>query len=157
MSEAPGYRREGGSGLGIVLGAVASLSVLMGVLTYWRYAKSEEYVRVGILDMQKRGADLDAEQCVDATLAWAHDCDINGTNAVVCEQAIKIVLFHCLKAKDRADECVPYDKPRASGSWVYEVCVEKGFECPSKRECGCAEAYRGLESFCLNDQERMQL
>ena len=145
------------TGLGWVLAGLAVTSILVGVGAYYRYAQSENYVAAGIKMMDERGKELDAEGCVDASLDWADKCDVNGTNAAVCLQGLKMTMFHCLAAKDRADACAEYVDGRPNGKWVYETCGMRGDYCQSKRECGCADAYRTLESFCLNEGERVQL
>ena len=55
--------------------------------------------------MQIRGPELDVEGCIDAVIGWHHDCDIQGANAAVCQQAVGITMFHCLKGADRTAEC----------------------------------------------------
>ncbi len=145
------------TGLGLVLGGIAVLSIVLGVAAYWRYASSEKYVKEGMEQMDQIGPTLDAEECVDRVLEWSSLCDANGTNAAVCQQAVPILMFHCLDGRDRTEECAAYKEPRESGKWVQEVCDDKGMHCQNKRECPCADAYRGLESFCLNDGEAVQL
>lgn len=146
-----------GSGLRWVFGGAAAVSIAAGVAGYWRYAGSERYVAEGIEEMKARGPTLDVEGCIDAVVGWAHDCDIQGTNAAVCQQAIGMTMFHCLDGADRAAECEPYAEPESGGKWVYARCEARGMRCVSKRECACADAYRAVDSFCRTGGEAVQL
>ncbi len=140
-----------------MLAALATVSVVMGVGGYYRYAGSEEYVAHGIEQMDRRGPELDIEGCVDAVVGWNHDCDIHGANAAVCLQGVGMTMFHCLSGADRTEECGPYDAPETSGKWVLARCEERGMRCVNKRECACAEAYRAVDSFCRTGGKAVQL
>lgn len=155
MAEAQQYEPDNGS-LTWVLAGVFTVSAVVGVAAYWRYAQSETYVAEGIAQMKQLGPKLDTEGCFQAALEWHHDCDVNGTNAAVCEQGLKIVTYHCLAGADRSQACEAYP-PRDNGKWVLESCEERGLRCVNKRECACAEIERSIESFCLNDGEAVQL
>lgn len=155
MAEAQRYEPDNGA-LTWVLAGTFAVSAVVGVLAYWRYAGSETYVAEGITEMKASGGDLDVEGCFQAVIDWHHDCDINGANAAVCEQGLKLVTYHCLAARDRSQACEDY-QPRENGKWVLEKCEERGMRCVNKRECACAEVYRTIESFCLNDGEAVQL
>lgn len=154
MSE-PEYATDGPS-LWQVLGPVFLASLLLGVFVYWRYAASETYVKEGIAQMDAQGATLDADGCVDAALAWFEGCEAHNTNAAVCEQGLKLVSFHCLRAAPRDAACEAY-QGSPNGRWVYDTCESRGMRCVNKRECACATVFRTFESFCLNDEERVQL
>lgn len=181
MSETPAVLPEtaqDGPSLKLVFGMLASISVLMGVFVYWRYAQSEAYVAQGMQSMDARGAELTVDECISETVAWHDACDQNNTNAAVCLQGLKLVMFHCLHAKDRSESCEVYldpesavhqptedmverarnpDRAGESGNWVYGRCEERGMSCTIKRECACAEAYRTIDSFCRTGQDAVQL
>lgn len=167
-----------GPSLKLVFGSCALVSILLGVFVYWRYATSEAYVAQGIRAMEARGAELSPDECIDETIAWHDACDQNDTNAAVCLQGVKLVMFHCLHARDRTDTCELYLDPESplheptedlkaaarnpekageQGNWVYGRCVERGYTCINKRECACAEAYRAIDSFCRTGQDAVQL
>ena len=56
---------------GLVLGLVLGLSVVLGVLAYWRYSLSEQHIKHVLADMDTRGAALGtAEECVTEVLDW---------------------------------------------------------------------------------------
>ena len=140
-----------------VLGSVAVLSVVFGVLSYKRYADSEAYVAQGRDLMDVEGKGLDAEGCLDAAVKWHAGCEPNGTNQAVCNQAVKLEMYHCLKAKDRTQACEDYAPMPDRGKWVLRACEDRGMRCVNKRECACAEAYRALESFCRTGQQAVQM
>jgi hypothetical protein len=144
-----------------VLAGLAAGAIAIGVLAYARYAGSEQYIAQGIEQVKHRGPALDAEGCVDAVLGWAHDCDVHDTNSAVCEQGVKILMFHCLDAGDaaaREAECEAFlSEERTQGKWVWKTCEERGMRCTNKRECNCAEAFRSFESYCRTGGEAVQL
>lgn len=174
----PELPQRDGPSLRLVLGGVVLLTILVGVLAYWRYANSERWVAEGVERMDELGAGLDSEGCIDATVEWHDSCDAEQTNAAVCLQGVKVVMFHCLAARDRGDVCQLYldldsevhaptedmrararnpERAGASGNWVYGRCAERGMNCINKRECACAEAYRAIDSFCRTGQQAVQL
>ena len=155
----PRYERD--TALPWVLAGLVVGTVAVGVLAYARYAGSEAYIAQGIAEMKARGAALDGEGCVDAVLGWAHDCDVHGTNSAVCEQGVKILMFHCLEAGEetaRMAECDAFlAEERVQGKWVWKVCDARGTRCVNKRECNCAEAFRSFESYCRTGGEAVQM
>jgi hypothetical protein len=164
--------------LKFVFGGLALVSIVVGVLAYWRYANSERWVAEGLAKMDEIGAQLDAEGCIDEAVAWYDACDQHDANAAVCLQGVGILMHHCLSARDRAQTCELYLDPESpkhqptesmrerarnpetageSGRWVYARCEEREMVCRNKRECACAEAYRAIDSFCRTGQQAVQL
>jgi hypothetical protein len=164
--------------LRFVFGALAVLSILFGVLAYWRYANSERWVAEGISRMDAIGAEIDVEGCVDEAVEWYDACDQHEANAAVCLQGVGILMQHCLSARERDQTCELYLDPASnvheatedmrararnpdaageSGRWVYARCEERGMVCRDKRECACAQAYRAIDSFCRTGQQAVQL
>lgn len=157
-------REQSGPSLSLVLGAVATLTLLFGVLSYKRYAESERWVAQGIQMAETEGPNLSDEGCIDQAIKWHDACWEEGANAAVCLQGVKLVTFHCLHAKSRAEDCIPYQSPQIDqggkidpGDWVFMKCLERGSKCKMRRECACAEAYRSLESFCKTGEKAVQL
>jgi len=156
-------RESSGPSLSWVLGAAATVTLMMGVLAYKRYAESEIWVAEGIARMSEVGKDLEErEACIDEVLHWHERCTEHGGNGAVCLEGVKLVTFHCLQARER--ECEDFVEPQMDwrgkldlGAWVYDRCIERGTTCKIKRECACAEAYRSLQSFCKTGQEAVQL
>ncbi len=169
---------QDGPSLKLVFGLLGSMSMLLGVLVYWRYAQSEAYVAEGMQTMAARGAELSVEECVSESVEWHDACDQNDTNAAVCLQGVKLLMYHCLHARDRAESCELYLDPDSAvhqptedmrararnpelagefGSWVYARCDDEGMTCTNRRECACAEGYRAIDSFCRTGQDAVQL
>ena len=137
--------------------ACVVVSIVIGVFVYRRLSQSVPYVRQGIVEMDKKGAEMSGEQCMDAALTWYEGCGANNTNAVICLDGVKILTFHCLKGRERRSLCEDYDAMPDNGKWVYGRCLDKGMKCVNKRECACAEVYRSIESFCRTGGKAVQL
>jgi hypothetical protein len=165
-------------GLWMLFGALALVSIVLGVFSYRRYASSEKWVAEGVRHMEAVGPDLDVEGCVDEAVSWYDACDQHDANAAVCLQAVGILMHHCLSARERDETCELYLDPDSSvhqptegmrerarnpdaagesGRWVYARCEERGMACRITRECACAQAYRAIDSFCRTGQEAVQL
>lgn len=140
-----------------MLGSAACLSLVFGWLAYKRYADSEAYVSVGMEAMDALGPTVDSLGCVDAALEWHNGCEANDTNQAVCLHAVKIQMAHCLVGQDRAPACEEFTAKPEGGKWVQETCAERGQKCVNKRECGCAEAFRALQSFCFTGQKSVAM
>ncbi len=161
-----------------MFGLLVIVTVIVGVLSYRRYANSERWVAEGIAEMDRVGAQLGPEGCIDESVKWYDECDQHEANAAVCLQGVSILMFHCLDARDRTETCDQYLDPDSavhqptesmrerarkaesaggSGRWVYGRCEERGMSCINKRECACAEAYRAIDSFCRTGQQAVQL
>lgn len=162
----------------LVFGGLLIVTLSVGVLAYWRYANSERWVAEGVAKMDRIGAELEAEGCIDEVVSWYGECDEHRANAAVCLQGVSILMYHCLSARDRQDTCEVYLDPDSAvhqptesmrerarnadaagehGRWVYARCEERGESCINKRECACAEAYRAIDSFCRTGQQAVQL
>jgi hypothetical protein len=152
-----GEALDSGPSLRLVLGGAACVSVILGVFAYWRYAGSEAYVAQGMERMDALGRSASALECVDGALDWAEHCEENGTNHAVCLHAIKVQMAHCLVGQDRAESCLEYTTKPEGGRWVQETCEARGQRCVNKRECGCAEAFRALQSFCSTGQKAVAM
>lgn len=164
MLSSPTEVETSGPSLRLVLGGVASLTLLFGVLSYKRFAESERSVVEGMALMAEAGKKLDAEGCIDEVIGWFHACGDQGSNAAVCLQGVSLTMFHCLAAQRRDATCEFYVKPRFGpdgrvdhGDWVFMECNERGNLCAQKKECACADAYRALQSFCLTGQTSVQV
>ncbi len=144
-----------GPSLRTVLLAMGAVAVFMGVLAYYRYVSSEKSIMRGMAEMEQKGASLDSEGCVVAALEWHKSCEGLG---VMCNDAVKIAMYHCLEARDRSADCGKLEPNVVSkGQWVFTVCKERGTECRIRKQCACADAYRALDSFCRTDQQAVQL
>jgi hypothetical protein len=152
------------SGLRWVLSAVASVTLIFGVLAYKRFVESSAIVRDALVTMEKVGAEVDAHACVDEVVKWHKECGARGGDDAVCLQAVKLTMFHCLAAKPREEECKLYEVPQRDthgkidpGDWVFMRCIDRGLACKNTKDCACAQAFRSLESFCVSGQKAVQI
>jgi len=144
-----------GPSLRTVLMLLSLVAVAMGMFSYYRYITSEKAIMAGMAELERAGAELDSEGCVDVVLDWHKRCD---ALSVMCNDAVKIAMYHCLESRDRHADCGKLEPDVVSkGQWVFGVCKARGTECRRRKECPCADAYRALDSFCRTDQKAVQL
>ena len=144
-----------GPSLRTVLLGMTLVAVFMGVFAYYRYVTSEKAIMQGMAEVERSGAALDSEGCIDFVLAWHKRCTALNT---MCNDAVKIAMYHCLEARDRSEECAKLTPDVVSkGQWVFGVCRDRGTECRLRKQCPCADAYRAFDSFCRTDQQAVQL
>ena len=143
-----------GPSLRLVLGGVTILAVVLGVLAYWRYTESERYFAETLVEMDRKGTQLDTEGCVSEVMKWHQRCE---ANKPLCDNGVPRVMTHCLAGRDRASYCETLDYSSAKAKWVIDKCLERGEVCRDKKQCACANAYRAIDSFCRHDQEGVSL
>jgi hypothetical protein len=144
-----------GPSLRTVLIGLSLVAVSMGVFSYYRYVTSERAIMAGMAELEARGAELDSEGCINVVLDWHSRCD---ALSMMCNDAVKIAMYHCLESRDRKADCGQLKPDVVSkGQWVFGVCKDRGTECRRRKQCPCADAYRALDSFCRSDQKSVQL
>ena len=154
MANKPSKDWEGPS-LRTVLVSLSVVAVFMGVFAYYRYVTSEKAIMAGMIELEQRGGGLDSEGCVDLVLDWHKRCEALNS---MCNDAVKIAMYHCLEASDRSVDCGKLKPDVVSkGQWVFGVCKDRGTACRLSKQCPCADAYRALDSFCRTDQQAVQL
>ncbi len=140
---------------GLVLTIIFGLSVVLGVLAYWRYTVSERHLHEVFATMDQKGTQLSAEGCITEVLNWHRE----GCAAMqsMCDHAIPMVLTRCLVGKDRSNYCDNLDIREASKKWTYRMCKERGISPKdgTKRRFvkACGNAYGSIESFCKSGQK----
>lgn len=144
-----------GPSLRTVFVGLTILSVIMGVLAYYRYSQSEKSIMQGMPVLEAKGATMTPEQCVDEVLAWHKQCQ---GLSFMCDNTVTQAMFHCLKAQDRTTECAALKPDEVSkGQWVFYKCKDRGSQCKRTKQCACADAYRAFDSFCRTDQAAVQV
>jgi len=144
-----------GPSLRAVFVGLSIISVVMGVLAYYRYSQSEKSIMSGMPLLEAAGVDKTPEQCVDAVLAWHATCE---GLSFMCNNTVPEAMFHCLKAQDRTADCDTLKPDEVSkGQWVYYKCKDRGTMCKRTKQCPCADAYRAYDSFCRTDQQAVQV
>lgn len=148
-------QQSGSRSLRWVLIGVTAVGLLMTVAMHRAYVRGEEVVQAALPVFAEKGKSLDAEGCIDAVIAWHKTCD---ATSIMCNKGVLTVMYHCLKAQDRAADCAKLPNPEGmDGKWVFITCKERGTQCKRTKECACADAYRAIDSFCRTDQKAVQL
>lgn len=137
-----------------MLGVVAVLVVVLGVLAYWRFTVSEKHFAGVLTEMDRTGPTVDTEGCVTAVLQWHATCD---ANRPLCDDGVPRVITHCLLGADRSETCNELDLGSAKAQWVYGRCESRGTPCRDRKKCPCADAYRTIDSFCRHGQKGVAL
>ncbi len=144
-----------GPSLRTVLVSMSFVAVFMGVFAYYRYVTSEKAIMAGMAELQSKGSSLDSEGCINTVLDWHKRCEALNS---MCNDAVKIAMYHCLEARDRSEDCGKLKPDVVSkGQWVFGACKERGTACRLRKQCACADAYRAMDSFCRTDQQAVQL
>jgi hypothetical protein len=143
-----------GPSLRLVLGTIAVLVVVLGVVAYWRYTVSERYFAESLKEIDAVGPTLDTEGCVSEVLKWHQQCE---ANKPLCDNGVPRVMTHCLTGADRKAYCDTLDLSSAKAQWVFDKCEERGTPCANRKRCACANAYRAIDSFCRHDQKGVSL
>ena len=143
-----------GPKLSWVLGGVALLATLMGVIGWRQLVHSRDHFAEATKMMDRLGKELDTEGCVTAVLQWHADC---AANKPLCDNGVPQVMTHCLLGRDRSETCTSLDLSSAKAQLVFDRCEERGSGCNNRKTCACASAYRTLDSFCRHGQEGVAL
>ncbi len=139
-------RRKGGMWV-IVLLFIGAL--IIGVVSYVQFMRSEELLHRDFKDMRTRGAALAVEQCVDEVLDWHRTC---GAMGVLCDKSVGRMMEMCLDGRDRTGYCSTVDATKAqTSSYGYQECKQRGmhegkFRRKKKKVCGTA--YRAVAYHC---------
>ncbi len=144
----PGGRRTAA----IVLGLCFLGSTLIAVITYGRFARSEELILNDLKDAKNRGALLPVEGCVDDVLAWHKNCSAMQT---LCDRTIGRMMEQCLAGRDRSDYCrhVDMDKAQTSGFGFQECVAIAGKNRTLKKHCGTT--YKAIAYYCAEVQKQL--
>ena len=141
------------------------LSIILGVIAFWRYKESEKHLHIAFDEIRAAGAALSTEECVSRVLSWRTECEAMKS---LCDQSIPMAMSHCLSAKDRSGYCTALradasdasaDKNR--GRWTYQKCKDhgvtkaNGYGRDDVKACG--HAFTTIQTFCSHDQKGVYL
>lgn len=126
-----------------VLAVVMLLAALIGVMAYWRFIVSDRHLRADLEAMAERGAQLTAEQCVDATLSWAAGCQAMKS---LCDASAQLIAHRCLDGRDRSTYCAGLGEAIYDTKFGYKECQARGVTRTTKKTC--AAAYRAIAAHC---------
>lgn len=137
-----------GRGAWWVLGGLFAVSTLLGVVLLAQYSRTMAYVKRTIDEPQQpfvwESRQHTAEECIDATMAWAQDC--RGVKSL-CDMYVERYVGLCLESADRVEYCSAIGNAREDAHFGVEECRARGTQRHVNAEA-CANAYRTIASFC---------
>ncbi len=148
----PGLRPGGRRTAAIVLGLCFLGSTLIAIITYGRFARSEQLILNDMKQVKERGALLPVEGCVDDVLAWHKSCSAMQT---LCDKTVGRMMEQCLAGRDRSDYCrhVDMDKAQTSGFGFQECVAIAGKNRTLKKHCGTT--YKAIAYYCAEVQKQL--
>jgi hypothetical protein len=137
-----------GAGAWWVLGSLFAVSTLLGVVLLYNYSRVLGYVKRTIDEPVAphpwESNPHTAEQCIDASMAWARDC--RGVKSM-CDMYVERYVGTCLESQDRTDYCAALGTATDDAHFGVEECRGRGTQKNVDAEA-CANAYRTVASFC---------
>ena len=147
-------RRQGG------LWVIALLffgALIIGVVSYVQFMRSEELLHRDFKALRARGATLAVEQCVDEVLDWHRTC---GAMGVLCDKSVGRMMEMCLDGRDRTGYCSTVDATQAqTSSYGYQECKQRGMhegKLRRKKKKVCGTAYRAIAYHCEQIRTKLQ-
>jgi hypothetical protein len=139
-----------------IIGSLVFVGCALGVLAFAMFKDLQASVHDKQDQMEELGKTMTAEECVVDAIAWFNECDGTGP---MCLQAVPMITYHCLHAKDRTEECEPMLLNPPAARWAFDRCKAQGIDKSSAKPLkkSCTSAYRALDSFCKTDQEGVNL
>ncbi|MCA9513787.1 MAG: hypothetical protein KC635_02490 [Myxococcales bacterium] len=139
----------------IVIGGLFAIGTFLAVFVVFPNLKSSAMtIQTKIVSLDEAGKGMTAEECVKDVVGWYASCDAMPS---MCLQEVPKAVAHCLKAKDRAAECAPYEKVEvADARWTFERCESIGYGKDTKdsdTRKACTASWRALEQFCKTHQK----
>lgn len=141
----------------IVIGIAMLIGAALGVFVYLRAADGSVVIAHDFKAMRERGAQLEAEACVEESLAWFNDrCDAVGK---MCIDAVPRMVGECLAARDRSATCAEIGNDLKPSQWAYDRCKALGIDRKSEKPVkeSCTLAWRALDSWCKSGQKGVAL
>lgn len=127
----------------LVVSVLFALSVVIGVVAYWRFIASDRYLRADLKRLAAQGKQLTVEGCVDATLAWGRSCKAMKS---LCDATAPEMMGKCLAARDRSSYCRRLGTTGHDTHFGFKECKARGVDRKSKKTC--ATAYRAIATHC---------
>lgn len=140
----------------IVISIAMVIGAALGVLVYVRASEGSVVIAHDYHDMRAKGANLDADGCVQASLDWFNQC---GAVGKMCIDAVPRMVGECLAAKDRSEACKKNGNDLKPSQWAYTHCKELGIDKTSKKPVkeSCTMAWRAFDSWCKSGQTGVAL
>ena len=147
-------RKRGGTW---VIGLLFLGSIVIGVVSYVQFMRSEELLHKDFEAMRARGAALAVDQCVDEVIDWHRTC---GAMGVLCDKSVGRMMEMCLDGRDRTGYCSQVDlSDTKTSSYGYNECKARGMHEGKKRRKKkkvCGTAYRAVAYHCEQIQQKAE-
>lgn len=132
----------------LILGTV-TVSILLGGMLFYNYSKFLSYAHHTLTKPSEpapwnRGAPLDPEGCVDATMEWSSQCV--GVKAL-CDEYTTRVTQECMERGDHRAYCVSLGTRTLTTEFGLQECYARGTRRNIDAEA-CANSYRAIDSYC---------
>lgn len=127
----------------LVVGAVLVFATVAGVFGYRNIVNQSKYLSNTIAAMKTRGAALDIEGCVDATIDWVRNCK---STVDVCRQFAPQVTRACMLAGERTAACNALGEQAATARYSFARCEPRKLSRGLKKACD--DAYREVDTYC---------
>lgn len=127
----------------LVVAVILGLSVLLGVMVFWRYVGSQRQLADAYYEIEARGAELTTEGCVDEVLHWREDC---GAMKGLCDMTVNSMMDACLSAGDRSAYCAEHVQDMGTTHFGYEECEARDLDREGRNVC--SSAYRVIDHHC---------
>lgn len=127
----------------LVVGILLALSVVVGVVAYSRFIRSDRHLRTDLERLAAEGKELSVEGCVDATIRWSTRCEAMKS---LCDATTPQIMARCLGARDRSKYCRSLGESGRDTRFGYKECKARGVNRKTKKTC--AIAYRAIRSHC---------
>lgn len=149
----PHTARARGRNAWLLIGGLVLIGTLLSIFVVFPNLKSSALtIQTKVESLDEAGKSLDTEGCVKNVVTWYAGCDAMPT---MCLQEVPRAMAHCLKAKDRTEECLPYETQQADAHWTFERCETAGFGKDAKSDTrkACTAAWRAVDQFCKTHQK----
>lgn len=127
----------------LVIGVLLLVATVVGVLSYWRFIVSDRHLRADIARMERRGASIGVEQCIDEVVRWAGRCKAMKS---LCDAEAPRLADVCLAARDRSAYCAQLGDRHRETSFGFKECQARKVTRKTKK--ACATAYRAIANHC---------
>jgi hypothetical protein len=120
-----------------------TVSTVIGVIAFWRFAVSDEFLARVRVNMEEKGKVSTPEQCVDEVVRHAATCEAMKS---MCEATAPQWMEACLHGRDRTSYCASLGDATMSTSFGFAACKERHVDRRTKK--ACASAYRSIAAHC---------
>jgi hypothetical protein len=120
------------------------LAAVLGVVVFRNLVTSERYLSQVWHDMAERGTELTVEGCVDAILAWNHECEaMKG----LCDLSVTGMMVSCLQGGDRRSYCAAEGSRMQTTHFGVSECSGRALSTRHEKAV-CAASYRAVGGHC---------